>query len=187
VDIPATSDNIPGTLVLRDASGSLSAGTLNTTNNTNSFYAIKPGSPPLRINHTDGSGRATISWNVDGASHNIGTAKYFAVDPALRIRIHTTGFEFYTAPVGVAGDLIAAWTVGLCNTITGQVAVGTVTPDAAAALEVNSTTRGFLPPRMTTTQRDAITSPPAGLMIYNTTTNKLNVRTASSWEAVTSA
>jgi hypothetical protein len=58
---------------------------------------------------------------------------------------------------------------------------------AAALLDLTSTTRGLLPPRMTTAQRDAISTPPAGLMIYNTTTNKLNVRTASSWEAVTSA
>jgi hypothetical protein len=99
----------------------------------------------------------------------------------------TNGFTFSTAPTGVAGDLIPAWTTGLYNSIEGRVAVGTTTPNAAAALDVTSTTQGFLPPRMTTTERNAITSPPAGLMIYNTTTNKLNVRTASSWEAVTSA
>jgi hypothetical protein len=40
---------------------------------------------------------------------------------------------------------------------------------------------------MTTAQRDAITSVPAGLMIYNTTTNKLNFYNGSAWEAVTSA
>ncbi len=69
----------------------------------------------------------------------------------------------------------------------GVTAIGTTSPNAAALLDISSTTRGFLPPRMTTTQRDAISTPPAGLMIYNTTTNKLNVRTASSWEAVTSS
>jgi hypothetical protein len=50
-----------------------------------------------------------------------------------------------------------------------------------AVLELNSTTRGFLPPRMTTTQRDAIGSPPNGLQIYNTTTDKMQVRAAGSW------
>jgi hypothetical protein len=69
----------------------------------------------------------------------------------------------------------------------GNVGIGTTSPNAAATLTLTSTTKGFLPPRMTTAQRDAISTPPAGLMIYNTTTNKLNVRTASSWEAVTSA
>jgi hypothetical protein len=58
-------------------------------------------------------------------------------------------------------------------------------PNASAILQADSTTQGFLPPRMTTTQRDAIGTPAAGLVIYNTTTNKLNVFTTA-WEAVTS-
>jgi hypothetical protein len=68
----------------------------------------------------------------------------------------------------------------------GNVGIGTTSPNAAALLDVTSTTKGFLPPRMTTVQRDAITTPPAGLMIYNTTTNKLNFYNGSAWEAVTS-
>ncbi len=68
----------------------------------------------------------------------------------------------------------------------GLVGIGG-TPNAAALLDVASTTLGFLPPRMTTAQRDLISTPPAGLVIYNTTTNKLNVRAAAAWEAVTSA
>ena len=69
----------------------------------------------------------------------------------------------------------------------GNVGIGTSGPNAAALVDVTSTTQGFLPPRMTNDQRNAISTPPAGLMIYNTTTNKLNVRVASSWEAVTSS
>lgn len=56
---------------------------------------------------------------------------------------------------------------------------------ASSKLTIISTTQGFLPPKMTTTQRDAIVGPVAGLMIYNTTTNKLNVFTTV-WEQVTS-
>jgi len=68
----------------------------------------------------------------------------------------------------------------------GALAMGNATENTKAILDLTSTTKGFLPPRMTTVQRDAITSPTAGLMIYNTTTNKLNVYTTA-WEAVTSA
>ena len=57
--------------------------------------------------------------------------------------------------------------------------------NASAILQADSTTKGFLPPRMTTTQRNAISSPAAGLMIYNTTTAKLNVYTTA-WEEITS-
>ena len=71
---------------------------------------------------------------------------------------------------------------------TGNVGIGTTSPDVDAKLQIDSTTQGFLPPRMTTTQRNAIAAPvPAGLMIYNTTTNKLNFYNGTAWEAVTSA
>lgn len=69
----------------------------------------------------------------------------------------------------------------------GNIGIGTSSPDADALLDVASTTKGFLPPRMTTAQRDAITTPPAGLVVYNTSTNKLNFYNGSAWEAVTSS
>ena len=42
------------------------------------------------------------------------------------------------------------------------------TPHASAILDVSSTTKGFLAPRMTTSQRAAITSPATGLLVYQT-------------------
>jgi len=48
------------------------------------------------------------------------------------------------------------------------------TKDPAAILQLDTTTQGLLPPRMPTAQRDAIASPPDGLMIYNTDTQRLN-------------
>ena len=60
-----------------------------------------------------------------------------------------------------------------------------ITPDASSILELRSTTQGFLPPRMTSTQRDAITSPATALLIYNTTTNQLNYYSGSAWQVVT--
>jgi hypothetical protein len=58
---------------------------------------------------------------------------------------------------------------------------GTTTLNASAILEANSTTQGFLPPRMTTTQRDAIASPATGLVLYDSTTNKLQCYNGSTW------
>lgn len=66
----------------------------------------------------------------------------------------------------------------------GNVGIGTITPKAV--LEVASTTSGFLPPRMSQSQRDAIASPAEGLVIYNLTTHKLNVFTGSVWETIMS-
>ena len=63
----------------------------------------------------------------------------------------------------------------------GNVAIGTSTIDASAKLQVDSTTQGFLPPRMTTTERDAISTPAAGLMVYNTDTNTAECWNGSAW------
>ncbi len=49
-----------------------------------------------------------------------------------------------------------------------SIGIGTATPAATAALDISSTTRGFLAPRMTTAQRNAIASPAEGLMVYAT-------------------
>ena len=63
---------------------------------------------------------------------------------------------------------------------TGQFGLGTTNPDASALMEISSTTKGFLPPRMTSTQRDAIEAT-AGLIVYNTTDNNLNYYNGTSW------
>jgi hypothetical protein len=52
---------------------------------------------------------------------------------------------------------------------------------ASAILDIKSTTKGFLQPRMTTVQRDAITSPATGLSVYNTTTNTNDYYNGTSW------
>lgn len=56
---------------------------------------------------------------------------------------------------------------------------------ASAVLNAESTTKGFLPPRMTTAQKNLIATPAAGLMVYDTTLNKLCVYTTA-WETITS-
>lgn len=49
-----------------------------------------------------------------------------------------------------------------------SIGIGTSTPDASAQLDVSSTTKGMLTPRMTFVQRNAITTPAAGLIVYQT-------------------
>lgn len=68
--------------------------------------------------------------------------------------------------------------------ITAQVGISitSITPDPSSILELRSTGSGFLPPRMTTAQRDAISTPAPGLVVYNTTTNLLNFYNGSSWQ-----
>ncbi len=67
----------------------------------------------------------------------------------------------------------------------GNVGIGTAAQDASAKLDVTSTTGGFLPPRMNSTQRDAIITPSEGLIIYNTTSKALEFYNGTSWFATT--
>ena len=66
-----------------------------------------------------------------------------------------------------------------------KVSIGSPTA-ASAVLEISSTIQGFLQPRMTTTQKNDIATPAEGMVVYDTTLNKLCVRTASAWETITS-
>lgn len=63
----------------------------------------------------------------------------------------------------------------------GQVAIGTNVPNATSLLDLTGTDKGFLPPRMTAIQRDAIPTPAEGLVIYNTTERCLNFRSSTAW------
>jgi len=62
-----------------------------------------------------------------------------------------------------------------------QVGIGTTTPNSKAALDITSTTQGLLPPRMDSTARNAITSPPAGLVIYNTSIKAFQCYNGTTW------
>ena len=68
----------------------------------------------------------------------------------------------------------------------GQKGMGTNSPDASAVLDLSSSSQGFLLPRMTESERDAISSPANGLIIFNTTTQDINYYDASdsSWVGV---
>jgi hypothetical protein len=61
------------------------------------------------------------------------------------------------------------------------VVFGSSVHNASALVQINSTTRGFLPPVMTTTQKNAIASPATGLVLYDSTTNKLQCYNGSTW------
>ena len=66
----------------------------------------------------------------------------------------------------------------------GAVGIGTVTPAASAVLDIVSTNKGVLVPRLTVGQRDAIATPANGLLIYNVADSKFNYWDGVKWAAV---
>jgi hypothetical protein len=63
----------------------------------------------------------------------------------------------------------------------GSFGFGTITPDASSVLDLTSTAKGFLPPRMTTVEMEAIGSPVEGLLVWDNTTNDLKGYDGDSW------
>jgi len=82
-------------------------------------------------------------------------------------------------------NTLDAWTrtSGAVN-YNGQVGVNAGAPNASATLDVSSTTKGMLIPRMTTAQRQAITSPAQSLLVFDTTDSRFYFYNAGNWYAV---
>jgi hypothetical protein len=64
-----------------------------------------------------------------------------------------------------------------------NIGIGTFLPNPKSLIDMTSTTKGFLPPRMTVSQREAISSPPAGLLIFNTDNSRHEGYTGTTWSA----
>ena len=66
----------------------------------------------------------------------------------------------------------------------GSVGIGTTTPDTSALLDVSSTTKGILLPRLTTTQVTAVATPADGLIVYDVDTDTLKLRANGAWASL---
>ena len=72
------------------------------------------------------------------------------------------------------------------NYLNGVLTIGTTSPNASAKVQIDSTNSGFLPPRMTSAQRTAISTPAEGLIVYQTDgTVGLYVYSGGSWKSLT--
>jgi hypothetical protein len=115
-------------------------------------------------------------WNGATNAAGAGGMGYFAQGAG-----NAGGHYFYT------GDAVAGSTT-LRATIdaSGNLGLGTSSPSASAILDAQSTTKGVRMPNMTTTQKNAIASPAAGLMVFDTTLAKLCVYSGAAWQTITS-
>lgn len=78
--------------------------------------------------------------------------------------------------------IITLFLVLTCSkTFSQSVGIGTANPHPSALLEVNSTNKGLLIPRMTTAQRSSIASPAKGLMIFDTDLSALFIYDGTTW------
>ena len=66
-----------------------------------------------------------------------------------------------------------------------QVGIGTTNPDVTSILDIQSSNKGLLIPRMTKTERDNIITPALALQIYNTTDNTIDIFSGGIWKSFT--
>ena len=122
--------------------------------------------------------RMTIT---DGGFVGIGTTSPYSllsISNNLNTAANTPLFTVASTTAGTATSTL------MTILASGRIGIGTAAPDASAVFDVTSTTGGILPPRLTTVQKNAIPSPTAGLTLYDSTLNKLNVYNGSAWKNV---
>lgn len=154
-----------GNVTIALATSGVSAGTY-TSVTVDAYGRVTAGSNPgSGISGTAGyiaqfgSGGTTVVNSVirdTGSEINIGSSRNFGVEgpAAMRDYLHVHGYQSN----GTASNH-------------GSIVVhneSSATPHASAAIEIRSTTKGLLLPRMTTTQRQAISSPATGLLVFQT-------------------
>lgn len=76
--------------------------------------------------------------------------------------------------------------ISFCVYAQGGVGINNPTPHASALLDLTSTNKGLLTPRMTTAQRTAIASPASGLLVFDTTVNSFYYYNGTAWVTLTS-
>jgi hypothetical protein len=121
----------------------------------------------LKIIHTDGAGRPITFYDntnfVGGIDYNF-AGNYFSFDVT-----------------NASNSRISDAFVIMSESNTNTVSVGSATPPSSSILNVSSTSKGFAPPRMTTSQKNAIGSPVAGLQVYDLTLNQMQHYNGASW------
>jgi len=174
----------------------------NTTGNQNSFFGISAGLANTTGSNNVSIGQSSSLNNITGSQNVVigndagrfagsGTTAMTSVDNSIYLGYQSRGLNATGSTnelvIGVNVVGLGSNTTSLGNASTtfgrwyGSLLLGTTTNAASSILTMESTTQGFLPPRMTSAQRNLIGTPATGLVVYNTTDNRLSVFNGTSW------
>jgi hypothetical protein len=161
------------------------------------------GSGGFTWSESDTSNNRTERMRIDTSGNvGIGTASpgrllsvYGTSD--TQIQATSTGVNSYVQATGSSGSayfgaygsgfgVLTSATLRMLIDSSGNVGIGTSSPNASAILDAQSTTKGIRFPNMTTTQKNAVSSPATGLVVFDTTLAKLCVYSGSAWQTITS-
>jgi len=171
------------------------------SNSTITFQASLTGNNDLRVSSSSVRARASLqvgnsdnsvvngSWTgkVLTLGNGLGNGEVTEITSANPTTFPASQSDiFFYGGVGSGGNSGDIFVQHNNTSKRGNLIIGSNTRTASAIVSIASTTQGFLPPRMTTAQKNAIGTPVAGLMIYDTDLNKLCVYTGAGWETITS-
>ena len=180
------------------------------TNNTSGANNIFIGANATGVSNTEsnrtwiGNSSTTSTWLAGNVLINTTTDAGFKLDVNGTARVKTSDSSTplnvsHSGAVGIQVEanangfrlrLASSNTVASINTPDsylsinsgGQlVVIGSTSTYNSAQVAIDSTTKGFLPPRMTTTQKNAIASPATGLQVYDTTLNQMSYYNGTTW------
>ena len=134
---------------------------------------------------TANGGTNLTSFTSGGAVYATSTS--VLTTGTLPVTAGGTGVGTLTSGYLVRGAGTSAVVASVVYDDGSNIGIGTASPSASAILDVQSTTKGFRLPNMTTTQKNNIVSPAAGIMLFDTTLGKACVYTGSAWQTITSA
>jgi len=126
----------------------------------------------ITVKSTTNSANAGFTFDARNSSGTSGQSGLYFVN----------GTTTATTYLGISADNTNYQLNTLAN---GNVLIGSTTDVPSAKLVVSTTTQGFLPPVMTTTQKNAIASPATGLVVFDSTLGKLCVF-STTWQTITS-
>jgi hypothetical protein len=144
----------------------------------------------LAINTTADAG---FKLDVNGTARLKGTGDALTLDyTAQSLRFYNDGSSnpIYLIQSNSASKLAVGYTFNYYFSfdharksvaISTDSGAGAPQANASAVLDLTSTSKGFLPPRMTTTQKNAIATPATGLMVYDTTLNLMALYNGTTW------
>ena len=161
--------NISGEFNTANGAYALYSNTTGNSNTSNGYLALN--SNENGSNNT-AIGRSALTSNVSGNDNT-----------ALGLNADVAGAaQSFSTVIGSGAIVSTDNTVKLGRSTEDSVVIGQNGAVSSAKLAVASTTKGFLPPVMTTANRDSISSPTRGLMIYDSSVDKVSVYNGTIWK-----